>query len=59
MTYQDLINVLSAMSESERLQTATIHDCHHDEYFPVALSVTDDTNDVFDAGQVVIVPNFS
>lgn len=57
MTYNDLYRALSQMTDSERMQTVTVHLAFEDEFYPVNsdLMKSDSTNDVLDPGHFYLV----
>lgn len=54
MTYRNLKELLSTMSERELNMTATVFVPGVDEYYAAAVAFTDESQDVLDPGHPVI-----
>lgn len=56
MTYKELREILNAASEEELNSDVTVYLPESDEYYSVTdYDITDEDNDVFDAGQPFLI----
>lgn len=57
ITYRQLEQMLSELSEERKDDTVTIYDMEQDEYFPMSSALEDFSGDILDVGHFVIAIN--